>query len=396
MRPKRDAWLLVAMSLPVSLSVGIRSVVLMPYLEELGFPKAQLGLISMASPLAMALFNIPMGFLADVKGRKVLVMAGRLVIAISDVLFFLLMDFYGLLLANFLGGLGASMTSSARSAFLADKAPDEAWRRKLFTASYALFSVGSVLGSLLAGLPDFLLATYGLPLLEGVRQLFLACAVFAITSFLLVAPVEEPKLRQVEGLRLTIRSWDVVWSYALFEVLLGLGGGLVIPWFSWYFYVRFGVLLSDIGFLFAATQGLLAIGNLMASKAASRLGSVKTAVACQLASVGTLLAIPLSPDFIMASCFYVARAVLMNMAWPALRAFYMGLLEPEERASVSAVQNTVFWGSRSLGSYGAGPLMEVFSIDMPFFTCAALYALATLWLFTSFRAREASEHGPRA
>ncbi|RLI36154.1 hypothetical protein DRO60_06105 [Candidatus Bathyarchaeota archaeon] len=390
MRPERDVWLLVAMSLPVSISIGVRMVILMPYLEMVGFSKAEIGAIGMAGTLAMAVLSVPMGMLADLRGRKALIMSGRALVALSDLMYFYLRDFYGLLAASFVGGLGASMTGSVRTALLADKAPSEEARRRVFTVSQAFFSVGSVLGSLLAGLPDLLAAWRGMPQAEGTRLIFILCSIFATTSFILLIPVREPEIERPGRATITVRSWDVVWSYGLFEALLGLGGGLVLPWFSWYFFVKFGVLLSEIGVLFAVTQGLLALGNFMASGMASRIGSVRTAAACQLASVAVLLAIPLSPSFAIASCFYVARAVLMNMAFPALRAFYMGLLRREERASVNAIQNTVFWGTRSLGTYGSSALMELFSLDAPFFACAALYSIATLWLYACFKSREAT------
>ncbi|RLI07342.1 hypothetical protein DRO32_04055 [Candidatus Bathyarchaeota archaeon] len=181
-----------------------------------------------------------------------------------------------------------------------------------------------------------------------------------------------------------VRSWGVVARYCLFQALLGLGSGLVVPWFSYYFLTRFGVELSDVGILFALAQALTALGNLWASKLVSRLGSVRTAVACQLASLGALLAIPVSPSFAAASAFYILRAVLVNMADPVLRAFYMGLLERDERASGSSLQFTVFWASRSLGAYGSGFLVEAASLEAPFLACSAFYLAASLYLHVAF------------
>jgi len=305
-------------------------------------------------------------------------------VALSDLMFYGLRSFQALLVANFLGGVGAAMTSASRSALLADKTRG-ASRRWAFTASFAFFSMGSVVGSFLAGLPDLLQGLYGLPSTEATRPLFALCAAFALTSFLLVLPVrEEPLTPRARPRVLTIRSWDVVAPYCVSQALLGSGAGLILPWFSYYFLVKFGVKLSEVGVLFAVTQALMALGYVSASKLASRLGSVRTAVACQVISVGALLAIPFSPGFALASVFYVVRAVLMNMATPVLRAFYMGLLRREERASGSALQNTTFWSSRSLGTYGSGFLMEIASLDAPFFACSALYLAAFLALYMAF------------
>ena len=142
--------------------------------------------------------------------------------------------------------------------------------------------------------------------------------------------------------------------------------------------------MSELGFLFAAAQAAMALGNVSASKMASRLGSIRTVVACQLASIGALLAIPLSPSFTLASAFYVLRAVLMNMATPVLQAYYIGLLRQDERASGSALQNSTF---RSLGTYCSGLLMEAISLDMPFFITSLLYLFSSLVLYGAFGRR---------
>ena len=382
-RAERDVWLIVLFSLPVSMSVSLRMVFFMPYLSMLGLTRVQMGLVATAGTAAMALLAFPMGLLADLRGRKPLLASSRLVIAISDLMFYFFRDFASLLLANLLGGIGTAMAFASRQALLADKARGPL-RRRAFTVSFVVFSVGSVIGSFLAGFPDFYAAFSGVSLLEATRLLFLFCFALSLTAVLLVLPVREERSQSPRGRSLlTIRSWRVVGSYCAFQVLLGSGAGLVIPWFSYYFYVRFGTRLTEIGFLFAITQALLALGSLSAYGLASRIGDVRTAVLCQLASVGALLAIPASPAFTIAAVFYVMRAVLMNMASPVVRAFYMGLLRREERGSASALQHMSFWASRSLGTYGSGFLMEFYSLEAPFFFCAALYVAASALLYAT-------------
>jgi len=363
-------------------------VFFMPYLSMLGLTEAQMGLVAVASSAAMALLAVPFGLLADLRGRKPFLLASRLLVASSDLMFFLIRsDLASLALANLLGGIGASMIGASRQALLADKTRG-AWRRRAFTASSTAFSVGCMAGSILAGFPELYVALHpGVELLEATRLLFLFCALSSFTAFLLLLPVaeERPKATVKGGSRFTIRSWRVIGSYCAFQALLGSGAGLVVPWFSYYFWRRFGVKLSSIGFLFAATQGLLALGSLSAYGLAIRLGDIRTAVLCQLVAVGLLLAIPASPFFALAAAFYVARAVLMNMASPVVKAFYMGLLKREERGSASALQLTAFWASRSLGTYGSGLLMETFTLDTPFFACAALYMAASALLYAAFQ-----------
>ena len=383
----RDVWLLVLFSFPVGVSLGLRMVFFMPYLSMLGLSEAQMGLVAVASSAAMAILALPFGLLADLRGRKPFLLTSRLLIAFSDFMFFFRSDLASLVLANLLGGIGASMIGASRQALLADKARG-ARRRRVFTASSMAFYMGCTAGSILAGLPELYVALHpGVGFLEATRLLFLLCALSSFTAFLLLLPVaeERPRAAGRSGSRLTIVSWRVIGSYCAFQALLGSGAGLVVPWFSYYFWRRFGVKLSSIGFLFAATQALLALGSLSAYGLAIRLGDIRTAVLCQLVAVGLLLAIPASPFFALAAAFYVARAVLMNMASPVVKAFYMGLLRREERGSASALQLTAFWASRSLGTYGSGLLMETLALDAPFFACAAIYVAASATLYAAFQ-----------
>ena len=387
-------WLLVLFSFPVGVSLGLRMVFFMPYLSMLGLSEAQMGLVAVASSAAMAILAVPFGLLADLRGRKPFLLASRLLVASSDLMFFFRSDLASLVLANLLGGIGASMIGASRQALLADKTRG-ARRRRAFTASSMAFSVGCMTGSILAGFPELYVALHpGVELLEATRLLFLLCALSSFTALLLLLPVgeERPRATGRSGPRLTIKSWRVIGSYCAFQALLGSGAGLVVPWFSYYFWRRFGVKLSSIGFLFAATQALLALGSLSAYGLAIRLGDIRTAVLCQLVAVGLLLAIPASPFFALAAAFYVARAVLMNMASPVVKAFYMGLLRREERGSASALQLTAFWASRSLGTYGSGLLMEALTLDAPFFACAAIYAAASALLYAAFQ-REHEREG---
>ena len=383
-RGEKDIWLLVAFSLPVSLSVAIRRVVLMPYLSLMGFTEPEMGLIAMVNSLFMAIPTIPIGILSDLRGRKGILILSRALVATSDIMFFLFEDLNSLLIASMLGGMGASMTSAIRGAFLADKARDDMLRQRAFTYSFALFSTGSVLGSFLAGLPDLLVSWAGMPLPEATRTLFAFCSISALISLALVVPVAEERRPPMRRMLMAPGSRRTVGSFCLFQALLGSGAGLIVPWFPYYFSAKFGVGFSELGVLFAITGISVSLGYLSASKLAGRLGDVRTAVICQLASLGATLAIPFSPDLTWAAVFYVMRTTLMNMAMPVLRALYLGLLRREERAFGDAARNTVFWGFRSLGSYGSGLLIEATSLDAPFFVSAILYIAATASLGALF------------
>ena len=56
--------------------------------------------------------------------------------------------------------------------------------------------------------------------------------------------------------------------------------------------------------------------------------------ATNLATINEVATIPILP---LAAVLYLARNSAMNMSWPILSSFLMGVVHPEERSSASAV-----------------------------------------------------------
>jgi len=63
----------------------------------------------------------------------------------------------------------------------------------------------------------------------------------------------------------------------------------MIPWFSYYFTLKFGVKLAEIGIVFAVSQVGMALAFLIIPKVAEKIGSVRTIVYSQATSIMVLL-----------------------------------------------------------------------------------------------------------
>lgn len=165
----------------------------------------------------------------------------------------------------------------------------------------------------------------------------------------------------------------------------GLGAGFMIPWFSYYFTLKFGVNLAEIGIVFAVSQVGMALAFLIIPKVAEKIGCVRTIVYSQATSIMVLLLISVSPSFTVASVFYLIRVILMNMTGPAFSSFFMGLLKSEELAS----GNSFVWASWNIGNAlprpVAGYIMDNVFLDMSLYICASLYSISTVIFYSVFR-----------
>jgi predicted MFS family arabinose efflux permease len=162
----------------------------------------------------------------------------------------------------------------------------------------------------------------------------------------------------------------------------------MVPWFSYYFTLKFGVNLAEIGLVFAVSQMGMAIAFLLVPKMAEKIGCVRTIVYSQATAILVLLLISVSPSFPVASILYLVRVILMNMTGPAFSSFFMGLLRSEERAS----GNSLIWASWNIGNAlprpVAGYIMGNIFLDMTLYICASLYSISTVIFYGIFRKEE--------
>jgi len=385
----RDIWLIALSAAMPSIAWGFINVIWAPYLALLGLDEPHIGTLMMISMMAMAVLTMPMGLLADVVGKKHVVATGLALSAVYAAIYYLTADFRWLCLAEFLGGLGAAMSWGPNIALMADKAGES--RDYAFSFSFSLWSAFNLTGFLLSGLPDWLRAAYGLGEVEATRLMFLLALAITAIGPLLLLPVEEPPRSPRARKRpfANIRSWSLISRYALVNGLIGFGAGLVVPWFSYFFWRRFGAPYGTIGILFAVTTLVMVPGFILAPKLSSALGPVKAAVLTQGLSIAALVALGSCYDFYLACSLYVARNFLMNVCNPIVQAFTLGLVGEEERASANSIWLTCWNVPSAVSRQLAGYLIKGYSFEAPFFLCAACYSVATGLFYAFFR------HGKR-
>ena len=183
----RDLRLVGASLLCWGIGEGLFYIFLPLYLKELGADPARIGLILGLSTAAMAVTHIPAGTLADLFGRRALMIAGWAVGAIASAVMYaatgMPLFIAGMLLYGFTGFVLSPLNSYVISA-----------RGRLTPARAlgfigSLFHTGAILGSLAGGL---------IGQRVGLRYVFLGatCLFLVSTSFLFFArhqPVEAPE-----------------------------------------------------------------------------------------------------------------------------------------------------------------------------------------------------------
>ena len=392
-RFSRNAQLLLSASVLNGLAFGIWGVIFNLYLLGLGFQEDFIGLLFLVSGITYGLAAFPAGIICDRIGRRTSFLTGATVTAMFNSVQVFTSDPTVLLSSSFFGGLLGPLSFVAESPFMMENSEPEE-RTHLFSVSFTVFLVFSMVGNLLGGsLPRVLGGLFGV---TGDSVLaFRATLVFSI-GFLLVALLPYYMIKERRGQRSkeaavsgsslkNIRSRLIIGELTLTAGLTGLGAGFIVPLFNVFFIRKHAATPEQIGFIFALGDVTVATGTLLAPVVSTRLGKVRAVAFTELISIPFIYGIAISPNLGFAAVSYLARGSLMNMAGPIRNNFAMEVVLESERATTSGLTIMADGIPRAISTGLAGQIMREGSYDLPYFVTSILYLAASTLFLTFFR-----------
>ena len=378
----KDVKILILSNAIGSLPWGYFMILQAIYLKIIGIEPTLIGVLMTLSGLTSALLAIPFGILSDKYRRKPFLVTSGFLSTFSLLIYMLTTKYIHLAVASIIGGLAGAMFSSPWQAFLADKTTSEN-REKAFSYSAFASSTAGTIGALLSGIPEYLQIKLSINEITSYKPMFLLASILMTISTFLLVPIGEVKRVKATREIFPRKSIKTIAKFCLTNALIGSGAGFIIPLFSLWFYLKFGLGGMVLGPLYAVSSAVMAIAFLAAPKLAKITGTVNSIISTQAAATLFLVVIPLMSDFRIVSVLYVVRNFLMNMSSPIQSAFMMSLVEPEERASASSMTGTAWSMANSVTPSIGGYMMEHISLSLPFHICALHYA-TSITLFYMF------------
>ena len=134
------------------------------YFRNLEFNLFQISVLMAIMPLAMLLFEIPTGAIADIYGRKFSVLLGTIIQGVSFLAIFFLNNYYALLFAFAMAGFGFTFDSGAREAWVTDlvKKSKKNFLHSYFAKKSSIDSFGLVVSGILGA---FLVKQFGISII---------------------------------------------------------------------------------------------------------------------------------------------------------------------------------------------------------------------------------------
>ena len=372
--------------------IGYLTMVISAYLPEIGISSSNIGLLLGVNGAAMILTAIPFGIIADRIGRKRILVVSLSLMPLTLLIFALTKDMSFLLIGAVVTGAADGAFLSAWNAMIADMT-SPGTRTKAFSLSFIFNGGFTSLGFTLPFVIPFLMPLTGWSSYDLHSAFFLVLAAIAAISPIMMSRLlrdlkenirirvpGEKRLARIKGpyMRRMLK-------FSIFNSLIGLGAGLVIPLVPTWLYLKYGIPDSLTGPLLAVCSISIGLASLFSGRIAEKYGPVKAIALTQGTSTIFMLAIPFMPGAAPAAIVYFIRAALMNMAGPILDSYLMGIITPAERGFASAINSIIWRIPNSVSTVIGGLMFAAGMFELPFIIAAILYIIAISAFYINFR-----------
>jgi MFS family permease len=353
------------------------SVIFAIYLNQLGYSTVTVGLVVSTAYASGALLTALWGYLSDRYGRKNILMLLAALTIVSNLIYIfsshLIFIIAAVIIANVgagssgAGGQGGGPMSPVELALLAEKCT-HGNRNKVFATNSFVGSIMGALGALVSGLPQHLQEKWGWQPIPSYKPLFALTILFSLILIYAYSRIDEhhvPKRREEK--RVATKTNAFVIKMSLLGIIDNFGAGLVSPLISYWFFLRYGVDLKSLGFMFFLSYILAAMSFLTAPMVARRIGVVRTMAFSHGAASLIWLVLPLASTFTIAAALAIVRSYLAYMDNPLRSSFIMGVVRPENRGSAAGMVTLSRQIPVAISPSIAAYMMQALALNVPIF-----------------------------
>ncbi len=373
---------------------GAHMVIFNLYLRDLGFTEAFVGQTVSLKALAAVLVLIPAGIISDNKGRRIVMAGGVLLVGLGLVGVSLVETNLPILAFSFTFGLGQAIFMVTNPPFISENAgPRE--RMHLFSLSWSLMMFSTMLGNVGGGwFADSLELAAGLTPVWSKQVTLILAGGLSIVALLPLSRIKEKKPgggQSWAGFARRLKDTPekfTIFKFVLASLLLGLGAGLIVPYFNLYFAHEFGLTTGRIGTIMAGGQAAMAMAMLVGPPLAQKVGRVPAICTLQGFSILFLLILGNTHLLILALIAFLFRGGLMNSANPITMNLMMDNVSDKMKGTATSLHQIVFQLGWTICGPISGLLIAGFSYQFVFQVAAIFYTFSTIFFYFMFRGLE--------
>jgi MFS family permease len=371
-------------------ALGVYRLIFNFYVLSLGYDEAILGTLITTNNLSALLAALPVGYLADVLGRKRSLVISVFLTGLSILVMVVWPGEFTFYAMNMLSGVAQSLGAVTNAPFLMENSREKE-RTYLFSFNYGLQMLMASVGTWLGGyLPTWIAGVQGgLPTgSQAYGGALLAIGLVTEAGLLPLLFLHMRKLERSERsvfapLAYAARQPALLGKLIIPMLVTSIGAGLIMPFMNVFFRQVHHQTDPAIGTLFAWGSLAMGIGLLLAPPLADRMGKIQFVVVTQGLSIPFLALLGFAPFFWVSAAAYYVRLALMNMSTPVYDTFVMEHVEDSARATVASLVS-MSWNFGWVFSPTLSGWMQVhYGFGPPFIGTLILYAISIYmyWVF---------------
>jgi MFS family permease len=371
-------------------AMGIFRLLFNFYVLSLGYDEALLGRLVTTSSLAALIFALPMGYLADMLGRKNSLLLSVALMSVSLTAMVLWPTASVFYMTNIIFGVSQSLGAVTMAPFLMENSGEQE-RTYLFSIGSGLQMTAASIGNWVGGfLPTWVALSRGVEATSSTAYGG-ALAVTAITSAVGLLPLlflSTPHSTRSERTIFAPLSYAAQHPRKLGRLILpmlltSIGAGLIMPFMNVFYRQVYHQPDPVIGSLFAWGSLAMAVGLLVAPPLAERMGKIQMVVITQGISIPFLVLLGFSPWFWLSAASYYVRLALMNMSQPVYQTFVMENVEPSARATVASLVSMSWNFGWAFSPMISGWFQVNYGFGPPYLGTILLYSIS-VYLYWNF------------
>jgi len=384
----------------LALNAGIYGVIFNLYILKLGYHEDFLGLILSVMYVSTGIFALPAAMVCDRIGRRQTLILSSVLLVAALALLYTITTGWMLIFMGVCYGIAMAFSIVAGNPFMAENSSKEE-RMHLFSMNSVLFTVAGIIGNLGGGMLPGAIATLTGTSPETILPyrytlyLSLAAAFMTLLPLIWIREKVRPVINRTERLNLVLQviRTPSVQRIVIVNMLIGIGAGMIVPFFNVYFHKVLSAPTDLIGFIFSLGQVTMVAGLLLIPMLTERIGKVRTIAISQLLSIPFLVLIAVTSNIYVAGFAYVMRMTFMNMANPVIASFNMDLLGDRERATVGSFTSAGWYVLLALSTYLSGIMMSSGNYLLPYLITCVVYLLAAVAYYVFFLRIELEKDG---
>ncbi len=387
MRFGRDANILITSVGIVSLSGGFAGVVQSIYLNMVGISPVLIGLVASVAIVASALRMVLFGVLADKIGRKKVLVLIFMASICYNLIYFLARDYAFFLLAAVIGGAGGEGYGGYVEGSLLSEKVGDSRRNFAFSIQYFVASSLSAIGSFAAGLPGLISGSLQVSLPDAIRLTFALQALLIVPATLSVFLISEDRRRMDdrEEQYLSPESRKKIAKLSFVGLFDGFGVGLFMSLSALWFYLRFGMDVKSVGYVFTLSKIPESVAYLVGPMIAKKKGLVRTFSMARFAGGIAAIALAFMPTYPLAAILYTTRNVTQHIGTSLRTSYTMSIFNRRERASAASLSNLASTGGNTVATSISGYMMQNVSTFLPPLVSGVLIGIAAQMYYLLFR-----------